>query len=286
MPKSALLAGIFLANLAWPGLVLAQSSEDENIPDFSGGWVRIGDLVETFEVIPGFEGAGPILEDPDHSHSQGGVGQGLQWVPDLNNPILRPETAAHLQAIRDAELRGIPHVKDEGMCFPSGVPMILNRRGGGPVQILQTPDQITILNGRDSQIRRIYLNVPHSEHPGHSWYGESVAHYEGSDTLVVDTIGQNDKTQIDRFGTTHSDQIHVTERYRLSPDGEHMEVQFTVVDLEAFTMPWSGLARFRRRDGEWDEQICAENNRHIGEVTVWGQITTDVPTAFDDTPDF
>ncbi len=286
MSKSALLSGVFVATLAWPAWTFAQSSEDENIPDFSGGWVRIGDLVETFEVIPGFEGAGPILEDPAHSHAQGGVGQALQWVPDLNNPILRPETAAHLQAIRDAELQGIPHVKDEGMCFPSGVPMILNRRGGGPVQILQTPDQITILNGRDSQIRRIYLNVPHSDDPGHTWYGESVAHYEGSDTLVVDTIGQNDKTQIDRFGTTHSDQIHVTERYRLSPGGDEMEVQFTVVDLEAYTMPWSGLARFRRRDGEWDEQICAENNRHIGRVTVWGQITTDVPTAYDDTPDF
>jgi hypothetical protein len=170
--------------------------------------------------------------------------------------------------------------------MPSGVPMILNRRGGGPVQILQTPTQITMLNGRDSQMRRIHLNVPHSEDPGHTWYGESVGHYEGADTLVVDTIGQNDKTQIDRFGTSHSDRIHVVERYRLSPDRREMDVQFTVVDPGAFTMPWSGRARFRSRDGEWDEQICAENNRHIGEVTVWGQITTDVPTASDDTPDF
>ena len=286
MFKSTLLPGLLAVSLSCTELAMAQQTGHQNIPDFSGGWVRIGGLVETFEPIPGFEGAGPILEDPAHPHAQGGVGQSLQWVPDLNNPILRPETAAKLKIIRDAELQGIPHVKDEGMCFPSGVPMILNRRGGGPIQILQTPDQVTILNGRDSQVRRIYLNVPHSDDPGHTWYGESVGHYEGSDTLVVDTIGQNDKTQIDRFGTTHSDKIHVTERYRLSPDGQEMEVQFTVVDLVAFTMPWSGRARFRQRDGEWDEQICAENNRHIGEVTVWGQITTEVPTASDDTPDF
>jgi hypothetical protein len=286
MPKSALLNGLFAVSLVSPGLAVAQSTNASDIPDFSGGWARIGGLVETFEAIPGHDGPGPILEDPLYPHAQGGVGQSLQWVPDLDNPILKPETRAKLQAIRDAELRGIPHVKDEGMCMPSGVPMILNRRGGGPVQILQTPTQITMLNGRDSQMRRIHLNVPHSEDPGHTWYGESVGHYEGADTLVVDTIGQNDKTQIDRFGTSHSDRIHVVERYRLSPDRREMDVQFTVVDPGAFTMPWSGRARFRSRDGEWDEQICAENNRHIGEVTVWGQITTDVPTASDDTPDF
>jgi hypothetical protein len=286
MSKTALLFCVFAASFAWPVAGLSQTSDGQNIPDFSGGWARIGGLVETFEAIPGFDGAGPILEDPLHPHAQGGVGQSLQWVPDLDNPILRPETAAKLQNIRDAELEGIPHVKDEGMCFPSGVPMILNRRGGGPVQILQTPTQITILNGRDQQIRKIYLNVPHTDDPGHSWYGESVGHYEGGDTLVVDTIGQNDKTQIDRFGTTHSDTIHVVERYRLSPDGGEFEVQFTVTDLEAFTMPWSGRTRFRQRDGSWDEQICAENNRHIGLVTVRGVRTEDVPTASDDTLDF
>ena len=286
MSKSALLLGVFVASLTWPELAISQTSDSAKIPDFSGGWARIGGLVETFEAISGFEGAGPILEDPLHPHAQGGVGQSLQWIPDLDNPILKLETATKLQAIRDAELRGIPHVKDEGMCMPSGVPMLLNRRGGGPIQILQTPTQITVLNGRDHQVRYIHLDVPHSEDPGHSWYGESVGHYEGSDTLVVDTIGQNDKTQIDRFGTSHSDQIHVVERYRVSLDGQSLEVQFTVEDLGAFTMPWSGRARFRSRDGEWDEQICAENNRHIGVVTVWGQITTDVPTASDDTPDF
>ncbi len=286
MSKSALLLGVFVACLASPGIAISQTNESAKIPDFSGGWARIGGLVETFEEIPGHDGAGPILEDPLHPHAQGGVGQSLQWVPNLNNPILKPETAAKLQYIRDAELEGIPHVKDEGMCFPSGVPMLLNRRGGGPVQILQTPTQITILNGRDHQVRYIHLDVPHSDDAGHSWYGESVGHYEGGDTLVVDTIGQNDKTQIDRFGTTHSDRIHVVERYRLLPDGEGFEVQFTVEDPGAFTMPWSGLARFRSRQGDWDEQVCAENNRHIGLVTVRGVRTRDVPTASDDTPDF
>ena len=102
MSKSALLLGVFVACLASPGIAISQTNESAKIPDFSGGWARIGGLVETFEEIPGHDGAGPILEDPLHPHAQGGVGQSLQWVPNLDNPILKPETAAKLQYIRDA----------------------------------------------------------------------------------------------------------------------------------------------------------------------------------------
>jgi hypothetical protein len=51
-------------------------------------------------------------------------------------------------------------------------------------------------------------------------------------------------------------------------------------------MPWSGLARHASRSIEWDEEICAENNRYVGKVTVDGVITEDVPIPTDYTPDF
>jgi len=283
MPKSALLLGVFLGAFAWPALADPEATGD-SIPDFSGGWARLGNLVETFETIPGNAGAGPMVVDPKYPHSEGGDGP-LQWVSSLDNPILKPETRAKLRAITEAEINGIPHIKDEGMCQPSGVPMLLNRRGSA-LELLQTPTQVTIINARDEQVRFIYLNVPHSKNPAHTWYGESIGHYEGGDTLVVDTIGQNDKTQIDRFGTPHSDQIHVIERYRLSPDRKSLEVQFTVDDPGAFTMPWSGRARFARRRGNWEEEVCAENNRFVGTVSVGGKITTHVPTPTADKPDF
>jgi len=226
-----------------------------------------------------------MLVDPAHPHREGGSGQEVEWVAQLDNPILKPATRSKLQTITEEELRGIPHLKDEGLCRPSGVPMILNRRGAA-VQILQTPTQVVILNARDSQARFIYLNVPHSKDPGRSWYGESVGHYERGDTLVVDTIGQNDKTQVDRFGTPHSDRIRVVERYRLSPDRRTMEVQFTVDDRGAFTMPWSARARFAVSSAPWDEEVCAENNRFIGSVSIGGRVTkiVSIPTA--DHPDF
>jgi len=67
----------------------------------------------------------------------------------------------------------------------------------------------------------VYLNVAHSTGPESTWYGDSVGHYEG-DVLVVDTIGLNDLTHIDRFATPHSDRIHVVERYRVTDGGQMM----------------------------------------------------------------
>lgn len=289
MRKSAVLMSLFVGSLLWPASAISQGSSAQKIPDFSGGWARIGDMVETFERIDGDTGPGPITIDPKYPRVQGGFGADqLRWVPDLSNPMLKPETREKLAKIWDAEIKGIPHIKDEGHCQPSGVPMLLNRRGGA-IQILQTPTQVTLLNARDSQVRFVYLDVPHSKNPPKTWYGESVGHYENGDTLVVDTIGQNDRTQVDRFGTSHSDQIHVVERYKISADGKAMEVQFTVTDPGAYTMPWSGRARFvRRAAAEWDEQVCAENNRFVGTVIIaaTGEITTNVYHPVDETPDF
>jgi len=288
MHASRLKVIVCLGLFAWPVASAAQTSDAAEVPNFSGGWKRIGELVENFEAIPGYEGPGPMAIDSHHPHSDNAFGQALQWIAALDNPILQPETLEKLEAVTEAGLRGIPHVKDEGMCQPSGVPMLWNRRStqSGVIQILQTPTQVTILNARDHQVRYVHLNVPHSDNLDPSWYGESVGHYEGENTLVIDTVAQNDKTQIDRFGTTHSDRIHVTERLILSEDGKTLEVQFTVEDPVAFTVPWSARVRHEHRPSDWDEQICAENNRHIGQVTVAGKITEDVPVPTDMTPDF
>jgi hypothetical protein len=114
--------------------------------------------------------------------------------------------------------------------------------------------------------RRIYLNVPHSANVKPSWTGESVGHYEG-DTLVVDTIGINDKTYIDK-------------RFRMIDDGNMLEANIRIEDPGAFTMPWNAVQRWRRvQQGPMYERACVENpfDLHI-------QDTEPVPHA--DTPDF
>ena len=116
----------------------------------------------------------------------------------------------------------------------------------------------------DFQLRRVYLNVKHSEHPKPSWYGESIGHYENSDTLVVDTIGLNDRTYVDNYRTPHTAQLHVVERFRMVDNGKALDVRVRVEDPGAFTAPWNAVQRYTidHRPGEvpLHEMVCAENN--------------------------
>jgi hypothetical protein len=94
--------------------------------------------------------------------------------------------------------------------------------------------------------------------------GESVGHYENGDTLVVDTVGLDDSTPIDRYRTPHTKQLHVIERYRLMPGGKKIQVVFSVEDPGTFNMPWKGRVEFApgrgdRSGGPWVESICADN---------------------------
>ena len=132
----------------------------------------------------------------------------------------------------------------------------------GPHFIVQTPTQVIMLEEQGQQVRRIRLNVPHSENPKPSWYGESVGRYEG-DTLVIDTIGLNAKTVVDIYRTPHTEQLHVVERWRKIDGGKTMVVVFTVEDPGAFYKPWTAKRRYRLAGQEPLEKICAENNTNL-----------------------
>ena len=88
--------------------------------------------------------------------------------------------------------------------------------------------------------------------------GDSIGWYEG-DTLVVDTVGLNEKTWIDRGGLPHSDQLHVIERIR-RPKHEALEVTITIDDPKAYTKTWSGYRNYKL-EPTWNikEFICADN---------------------------
>lgn len=148
-----------------------------------------------------------------------------------------------------------------------------------PIVILQTAKQITMLNMGGPEVRRIYLDVPHSAHVTPTWYGESVGHYEGGDTLVVDTTGLSTKTFVDSYLTPHTEQLHVVERYKLTDGGKMIEVLMTIDDPGAFTTPWSAVQRFRRVARQWSEDICAENNVDFLQYEV-------APLPQTDRPDF
>jgi len=232
------------------GTAAAQSSEEHaGTPDLSGFFRHNTSVYSP----PAQGGPGPVGDMPGYEH-----GGSDPWVGDHSNPILKEHTAAEIKRLSELELAGGVNLASFQLCRHLGVPLILTQREN--IQLLQTPDQVTIIYQRDHQIRKVYLNVPHSANFEPGWYGESVGHYEG-DTLVVDTIGQVAESRVDRYGSFSSEDLHVVERYHLAEDGEVLQVDFTVTDPNQLTMPWGATQYYRRGATPWEEVVCAENNR-------------------------
>lgn len=256
-------------------------------PDFSTGyfpWVTKGDF------LPPPSGLGPLAVDKAKAvpvsipNNNGDVVESELRVADLNNPNLKPWVVDHLRKINEEVLAGKLRYSARASCLPGGVPDFLVYAGAfQPIHIFQMPDRIVMINQGNTEVRHIYLNVPHSANPKPSWYGESVGRFEG-DELVIDTIGFNDKTFVDEsFSLPHTTELHVVERYKLLDDGKSLQVTFTIDDPGAFNAPWSGIIRFRRTMSEdrVEEQPCADQN--VGELGFHSRLFA-VPTA--SKPDF
>ncbi len=246
-------------------------------PNSNTGWVPARPAGDDF--ISPERGPGPVVAEKDHPYVPNGQGQPTYRIADLSNPILMPWVVERMKQPNEEVRAGkIPFTADS-RCWPGGVPGFDVYAHVRPIYFLQTPKQVTIIEESDMQVRHIYLDVPHSARVKPSWYGESVGHYEG-DTLVVDTIGLNDKTFVDNYRTPHTTQLHVVERFKLIEGGKILEASVTVDDPGAFTMPWSASQRWRRReDGPIIELICAENHTDF-----FNNESAPIPQA--DKPDF
>ncbi len=241
---------------------------EQSIPDFATspnvGWVAAGMGFGTDFVQPA-SGPGPVTNDPKYPSvtNADAARTGKQptfRVADLSNPILQPWAVERMRKNNDQVLAGKVAFTADSRCYPSGVPSFL-LFPANPVRFIQTAKEVIMVWQQNAEIRRVFLNVPHSAHPKPSWYGESVGHYENGDTLVVDTIGQNDKTYVDNYLTPHTTQLHVIERFRLINGGRTIEVNVHVEDPGAFTTPWNAVQRYRRTDAApMEEMVCAENN--------------------------
>jgi hypothetical protein len=230
------------------------------VPDFGGpdvSWVKIGD-----DFIAPPSGPKPVTFDPKHPY-QPNNDKGLQVtyrVADISNPILKPWAAAQMKKANDEVLAGLQPFRARTSCVPGGVPGFLIYGRLEPLYFAQMEKEVLLLNQADAQVRHVYLNIPHSPDPKLSWYGESVGHYEGGDTLVIDTIGMNDKSFIDDYRTPHTTQLHVVETFRVMDGGKTLQVNFTVDDPGAFNMAWSGMQVYRRSgQGPFLEAPCADN---------------------------
>ena len=122
-------------------------------------------------------------------------------------------------------------------CDPSGFPRTLNYSN---YRFVKLPDQFVMFFERDRVWRDLWTDG--RELPGPEaeprWYGYATAHWEG-DTLVVESSGYDERTWIDPYGSIHSDEMRIEERYRRL-DHDHLEVSMTLTDPKAYTGVWGG----------------------------------------------
>jgi len=141
-------------------------------------------------------------------------------------------------------------------CDPPGVPRIYFHPY--PFEFINTPKYTLMLYEYDHMVRRIYTDgrkLP--QDPDLTWLGTSIGHWEGNNTFVVETVGFNDKTWLDRLGHPHSTELKVTERFRRL-DSDHMELDFIFDDPKALVKPWTSTFYLQRRDNwELGEISCA-----------------------------
>ena len=146
-------------------------------------------------------------------------------------------------------------------CQPTSAPML--NALPLPFKIVQTPGLIVILYEENMVSRQIFLDgrKPVTD-PQRRWLGYSSGKWDG-DTLVVDTIGFNDRGWLDAMGHPQSDALHVIERFRRSDVG-HLQIETTIDDPKAYTKPITyTLKTTLIPDEDLLEYFCSENEKDI-----------------------
>jgi hypothetical protein len=176
----------------------------------------------------------------------------------LGEIVMTPEAEA-IYSRRRQEPETLPTTR----CLPAGVPLatLLSEVH----KIVQTPGLIIVMHELDAGMsRQIYTDgrsLPREiTHP--AWLGYSVGRWEG-DTLVVDTIGFNDRTWLDVPGHPHSDAMRVTERYRRRDVG-HLDVEITIDDRKSYNKPFTlKVTHLLEVDSDMLEYVCNEGEKFL-----------------------
>jgi hypothetical protein len=217
---SALFAAAFTAALSLAGAALAQGA-----PNLAGTWR----IAEPFQ---------PAMKTADGK------------LPPMK-PAAKKIYDQRIAARRAGKTEDIIEV-----CLPPGTPRIMWQQG--PFMLLQQPKKITIVHEFQHTLRHIYMDekLPAGDDVNFLYGGDSVGRFEG-DTLVVESNGFNDQTQLDTAGLPHSPEMKVTERYRLL-DPNTLENRVTITDPANYTAPWTARITYRRDSAaELKEDICA-----------------------------
>jgi hypothetical protein len=258
--KNKLTSGIATVAALAAALFLLQAPADSQAP---AGKAAPGDAAKA----PGKGGAkgkgkarptGPTPRTADGKVDFSGIWNGGGPVGDVAQGLIPGEEISLTpwgKKIMDSRLS-----KDdpEANCLPTGIPRIAPY----PWRVVQTATHIFYLfEGNIHSFRQIFIDGrKHQADPDPTWYGDSIGSWDG-DTLVVDTIGFNDKFWFDFRGHPHSEQLHTIERIA-RPDLGTLDIETQIIDPVAYTKPFKIKFQATLRPGEeLMEYICQENQQ-------------------------
>jgi hypothetical protein len=198
-------------------------------PDLSGIWTFSTDLAPVALKTQQADGKVIVRQiDPNNSRpARVPIPGALPFTPA---PSYKPEFHAKVKNLSDNESK----TDQVFYCGRPGVPRI-----GPPRKIVQVPNEMIFLY--EDASGDPYRIVPtdgraHRSDANPSYYGDSVAHWDG-DTLVVDVTNFVDDTWFGEEGFFHTTAMHVTER--LWRQGDNLAYQATVEDSNVLTAAWT-----------------------------------------------
>ncbi|MFT3906897.1 MAG: hypothetical protein QM718_11375 [Steroidobacteraceae bacterium] len=192
------------------------------------------------------------------------------------------EASAHLLPWAKARMEAsslYSAIDDQGaVCGPTGFFRHPTTVAG--YMVLQIPGEVILVSEDLSQVgvRRVHLTSRHPRNIRPSWNGDSIGRWEG-DTLVVDTIGFNDKSWLGSELQPHTEELHVVERIRTVKDGKFLEIQSTIDDRKALTGPYDYTRYYQRTDGSYEDNASSCNGNE-GEQETWAYMRDQAISQF------
>jgi hypothetical protein len=185
------------------------------------------------------------------------------FIYDITSTLKKGETLPLQPWAEQLAKKRMSKDDPEANCLPAGVP----RMAPYPWKIVQQPKLVVLLfEGNIHTYRQIFMDGRgHPDDLDPTWYGHSIGKWEG-DTLVVDTIGFNDRFWFDFAGHPHTEKLHITERYR-RPDYSRLEFEVLIDDPGAYTKPFTMYGQSPLvENSEIIEYICNENNQDVSHI--------------------
>jgi hypothetical protein len=170
----------------------------------------------------------------------------------------------HLQPWAKLKMEETNGIADDtgAVCLPDGILRAPGTPYSGNFLFLPQRDKIVMAfyENVTSRVRRIYLDRQHPKNLLPTWNGHSIGHWEG-DTLVVDTIGFNDKSWLSGQMTPHTEETHLTERMRqLQHNGNtYIEIMGKVEDRHTLTSAYVYSRYYKKQAQEMPINICADD---------------------------